>query len=253
MAGHSKWANIKHRKAAQDAKRGKIFTKLIRELVVAAKAGGPNPEDNPRLRAAVDKALGSNMKRDTVEKAIARGAGTGEGDNYDEITYEGYGVGGIAILVECMTDNRNRTVSDVRHAFDKRGGNLGTDGSVAYLFTRTGQISFAPGGDDENYEEKIMDAALEAGAEDVVTNDDQSIDVMTAWEDFTAVKDAIVAAGLEPDDAEITMLASITVPLDKEGAEKALALIDSLEDLDDVQNVYTNADISLEVMEQLDS
>jgi YebC/PmpR family DNA-binding regulatory protein len=249
MAGHSKWANIKHRKAAQDAKRGKVFTKLIRELVVAAKAGGPNPDDNPRLRAAVDKALGANMKRDTVDKAVARGAGAGEGDNYDEITYEGYGVGGIAILVECMTDNRNRTVSDVRHAFDKRGGNLGTDGSVAYLFTRTGQISFAPGGD----EEQIMDAALEAGAEDVVTNDDQSIDVMTAWEDFAAVKDAIVAAGFEPDDAEITMLASITVPLDKDGAEKALGLIDSLEDLDDVQNVYTNADISLEVMEQLDS
>lgn len=247
MAGHSKWANIKHRKAAQDAKRGKVFTKLIRELVVAAKAGGPNPEDNPRLRAAVDKALGANMKRDTVEKAVARGAGAGEGDSYEEITYEGYGVGGIAILVECMTDNRNRTVSDVRHAFDKRGGNLGTDGSVAYLFTRTGQISFAPGAD----EEKIMDAALEAGAEDVVTNDDQSIDVMTAWEDFAAVKDAIVAAGFEPDDAEVTMLASITVPLDKNGAEKALALIDSLEDLDDVQNVYTNADISLEVMEQL--
>jgi len=247
MAGHSKWANIKHRKAAQDAKRGKVFTKLIRELVVAAKAGGPNPDDNPRLRAAVDKALGANMKRDTVEKAIARGAGAGEGDNYDEITYEGYGVGGIAVLVECMTDNRNRTVSDVRHAFDKRGGNLGTDGSVAYLFTRTGQISFAPGAD----EEQIMDAALEAGAEDVVTNDDQSIDVMTAWEDFAAVKEAIVSAGLEPDNAEITMLASTTVPLDKEGAEKALALIDSLEDLDDVQNVYTNADISLEVMEQL--
>lgn len=249
MAGHSKWANIKHRKAAQDAKRGKVFTKLIRELVVAAKAGGPNPEDNPRLRAAIDKALGANMKRDTVEKAVARGAGAGEGDNYDEITYEGYGVGGIAVLVECMTDNRNRTVSDVRHAFDKRGGNLGTDGSVAYLFTRTGQISFAPGAD----EEQIMDAALEAGAEDVVTNDDQSIDVMVAWEEFATVKDTIVAAGLEPDDAEITMLASITVPLDKEGAEKALALIDSLEDLDDVQNVYTNADISLEVMEQLDS
>ena len=247
MAGHSKWANIKHRKAAQDAKRGKIFTKLIRELVVAAKAGGPNPDDNPRLRAAVDKALGANMKRDTVEKAIARGAGAGEGDNYDEITYEGYGTGGIAVLVECMTDNRNRTVSDVRHAFDKRGGNLGTDGSVAYLFTRTGQISFAPGAD----EEQIMEVALEAGAEDIVTNDDQSIDVMTAWEDFGAVKEAIVAAGLEPDNAEITMLASTTVPLDKDGAEKALALIDSLEDLDDVQNVYTNADISLEVMEQL--
>ncbi|MDX2465402.1 MAG: YebC/PmpR family DNA-binding transcriptional regulator [Porticoccus sp.] len=248
MAGHSKWANIKHRKAAQDAKRGKVFTKLIRELVVAAKAGGPSTEDNPRLRAAVDKALGANMKRDTVDKAIARGAGAGEGDNYDEITYEGYGVGGIAVLVECMTDNRNRTVSDVRHAFAKRGGNLGTDGSVAYLFTRTGQISFAPEAD----EEKIIEVALEAGAEDVVTNDDQSIDVMTAWEEFTVVKDAMVAEGLEPDDAEITMLASITVPLDKDGAEKALALIDSLEDLDDVQNVYTNADISLEVMEQLD-
>ncbi len=247
MAGHSKWANIKHRKAAQDAKRGKVFTKLIRELVVAAKASGPNPEDNPRLRAAVDKALGSNMKRDTVDKAIARGAGAGEGDNYDEITYEGYGVGGVAVLVECMTDNRNRTVSDVRHAFDKRGGNLGTDGSVAYLFSRTGQLSFAPGAD----EEEIMEVALEAGAEDVVINDDKSIDVMTAWEDFTAVKDAMVAEGLEPDDAEITMLASVTVPLDKEGAEKTLALIDSLEDLDDVQNVYTNADISLEVMEQL--
>jgi len=247
MAGHSKWSNIKHRKAAQDAKRGKIFTKLIRELVVAAKAGGPNPDDNPRLRAAVDKALGANMKKDTVDKAIARGAGAGEGDNYDEITYEGYGVGGIAVLVECMTDNRNRTVSDVRHAFDKRGGKLGTDGSVAYLFTRTGQISFAPGAD----EEQIMEAALEAGAEDVVTNDDQSIDVMTVWEDFAAVKDAIVAAGFEPDNAEVTMLASTTVPLDKEGAEKVLALIDHLEDLDDVQNVYTNADISLEVMEQL--
>ena len=247
MAGHSKWANIKHRKAAQDAKRGKIFTKLIRELVVAAKSGGPNPDDNPRLRAAVDKALGANMKRDTVEKAIARGAGAGEGDNYDEITYEGYGAGGIAVLVECMTDNRNRTVSEVRHAFDKRGGNLGTDGSVAYLFTRTGQISFAPGAD----EEQIMEVALEAGAEDVVTNDDQSIDVTTAWEDFTSVKDAMVAAGLEPENAEVTMLTSTTVPLDKDGAEKVLALIDHLEDLDDVQNVYTNADIPTEVLEQL--
>ena len=160
MAGHSKWANIKHRKAAQDAKRGKIFTKLIRELVVAAKEGGPAPEDNPRLRAAVDKALGSNMKRDTIDKAIARGAGAGEGDNYEEITYEGYGAGGIAVLVECLSDNRNRTVSDVRHAFTKRGGNLGTDGSVAYLFTRTGQISYAPGAD----EDQIMEIALEAGA-----------------------------------------------------------------------------------------
>ncbi len=247
MAGHSKWANIKHRKAAQDAKRGKVFTKLIRELVVAAKSGGPAPEDNPRLRAAMDKALGANMKKDTIEKAIARGAGTGEGDDYEEVTYEGYGVGGIAVLVECLTDNRNRTVSDVRHAFSKRGGNLGTDGSVAYLFNRTGQISYPPGAD----EDQIMEAALEAGAEDVVSNDDGSIDVLTGWEDFLAVKEALLGEGLEPDNAEVTMLASTTVPLDKEGAEKILALVDHLEDLDDVQNVYTNADIPADVLEQL--
>ena len=247
MAGHSKWANIKHRKAAQDAKRGKVFTKLIRELVVAAKSGGPLPEDNPRLRAAVDKALGNNMKRDTIDKAIARGAGAGEGDNYEEVTYEGYGVGGIAVLVDCMTDNRNRTVSDVRHAFTKRGGNLGTDGSVAYLFKRTGQISY-PAGVDEN---RLIEVALEAGAEDVVTNDDGSIDVLTAWEDFSAVKEALSAAGLEPENAEVTMLASITVPVDLDGAEKLLALVDHLEDLDDVQNVYTNADIPASVMAEL--
>lgn len=247
MAGHSKWANIKHRKAAQDAKRGKVFTKLIRELVVAAKAGGPAPEDNPRLRAAIDKALGANMKKDTIEKAIARGAGTGEGDSYEEVTYEGYGVGGIAVLVECLTDNRNRTVSDVRHAFTKRGGNLGTDGSVAYLFTRTGQISFAP----ESDEDQIMEVALESGAEDVVSNDDGSIDVLTAWEDFTAVNDALKEAGLEAENAEVTMLASTNVTLDKDSDEKTLGLVDMLEDLDDVQNVYTNADIPAEVLEQL--
>lgn len=247
MAGHSKWANIKHRKAAQDAKRGKVFTKLIRELVVAAKAGGPNPDDNPRLRAAIDKGLGANMKKDTVDKAIARGAGTGEGENYEEVTYEGYGHGGIAVIVECLTDNRNRTVGDVRHAFTKRSGNLGTDGSVAYLFTRTGQMSYAPGGD----EEKIMDAALELGADDVVTHDDGSIDVMTAWEDFLTVKAGLIEGGLEPEDAEVTMIASLMVDLDKDAAEKIIALVDSLEDLDDVQNVYTNADISTEVLEQL--
>ncbi len=247
MAGHSKWANIKHRKAAQDAKRGKVFTKLIRELVVAAKSGGPIPEDNPRLRAAVDKALGANMKRDTIDKAIARGAGNADGDNYDEVTYEGYGSGGVAVLVECMTDNRNRTVADVRHAFSKRGGNLGTDGSVAYLFTRTGQLSYAPGVD----EEQIMEAALEAGAEDVVTNDDGSVDVLTPWEDFLAVKDALIAAGLEPESAEVVMLPSTSVELDKSGAETILGLVDMLEDLDDVQNVYTNADIPDEVMESL--
>ena len=248
MAGHSKWANIKHRKARQDAKKGKIFTKVIRELTVAAK-GGPNPADNPRLRAAVDKALSENMKRDTIDKAIARGAGTADGDNYEEITYEGYGVGGVAFIVECMTDNRNRTVGEVRHAFTKRGGNLGTDGSVAYLFSRKGQISFEPGID----EDKLMEAALEAGADDVITNDDGSYDVVTSFEDYLNVKDALLAAGFKPANADIAMIPSVTVPLDKEGAEKILGLIDMLEDLDDVQNVYTNADIPDDVMEQLNS
>ncbi len=247
MAGHSKWANIKHRKAAQDAKRGKVFTKLIREIVVAAKAGGPNPEDNPGLRAVIDKALGANMKRDTVDKAIARGAGTNDEDNYEAVTYEGYGVGGIAVLVECLTDNRNRTVAEVRHAFSKRGGNLGTDGSVAYLFARTGLLSYAEGDEDQ-----IMDAALEAGAEDVVANDDGSIDVSTAFEDFLCVKDAMVAADLIPDHAEITMLPSTSVTLDKAAAEKAMGLVDMLEDLDDIQNVYTNADIPDEVLAQME-
>lgn len=247
MAGHSKWANIKHRKAAQDAKRGKVFTKIIREIVVAARAGGPNPEDNPRLRAVLDKALGANMKRDTIDNAIARGAGTNEADNMEEITYEGYGSGGIAVLVEAVTDNRNRTVAEVRHAFTKRGGNLGTDGSVAYLFNKVGQISFAPGAD----EEQIMEVALEAGAEDVEANDDGSIDVTTPWEDFMAVKDALVAAGLEPEGGEVTMVASTTVPLDKSAAEKVMGLVDALEDLDDVQNVYFNGDIPEEVYAEL--
>ena len=244
MAGHSKWANIKHRKAAQDAKRGKIFTKLIREIVVAAREGGGIPEDNPRLRAVMDKALSANMKKDTIDKAIARGTGAGEGDNYEEVTYEGYGVGGVAVLVECMTDNRNRTVGEVRHAFSKRGGNLGTDGSVAYLFSKVGQFSFAPGAD----EEALMEVALEAGADDVVTNDDDSIDVFCPWEEFSTVKNALVAAGLEPENAEVTMLASTQVTLDQDGAEKIVGLVDHLEDLDDVQNVYTNADIPSEVL-----
>jgi YebC/PmpR family DNA-binding regulatory protein len=187
MAGHSKWANIKHRKAAQDAKRGKMFTKLIRELVVAAREGGGLPEDNPRLRAAVDKALGANMTRDTIDRAIDRGAGNSEADNVEELTYEGYGAGGIAVLVEVMTDNRNRTVAEVRHAFSKRGGKLGTDGSVAYLFSRRGQLGFAAGSD----EEQVLEAALEAGAEDVITYEDGSMDVMTPWEDFSAVKAAM--------------------------------------------------------------
>ena len=247
MAGHSKWANIKHRKAAQDAKRGKVFTKLIRELVVAAKQGGPLPEDNPRLRAAVDKALGSNMTRDTIDRAIARGAGTNDADAMEELTYEGYAPGGIAVLVEVMTDNRNRTVAEVRHAFSKRGGNLGTDGSVAYLFTRKGQLGFAPGID----EDQLIDAALEAGAEDIEANDDGSVDVTTAWEEFAAVKAALAAAGFVADDGEVTMLAATTVPVDAGGAEKLMGLVDALEDLDDVQNVYTNVEISNEVLASL--
>ncbi|WP_439102332.1 YebC/PmpR family DNA-binding transcriptional regulator [Congregibacter sp.] len=247
MAGHSKWANIKHRKAAQDAKRGKMFTKLIRELVVAAKQGGPLPEDNPRLRAAVDKALGSNMTRDTIDRAIARGAGNNEADDVEELTYEGYASGGVAVLVEVMTDNRNRTVAEVRHAFSKRGGNLGTDGSVAYLFERKGQISFAPGAD----EEQIMEAALEAGAEDIEAADDGSIEVTTAWEDLSTVKTRLEASGLEPAESEVTMIASTTVPVDASGAETVMGLIDALEELDDVQNVYSNVDIPDEVLEAM--
>ena len=247
MAGHSKWANIKHRKAAQDAKRGKMFTKLIRELVVAAKQGGPLPEDNPRLRAAVDKALGANMTRDTIDRAIARGAGTNETDNMEELTYEGYAPGGIAVLVEVMTDNRNRTVAEVRHAFTKRNGNLGTDGSVAYLFNRRGRLSFPPGTD----EDELMEVALEAGAEDIQANTDGSFEVLTVWEDFGAVKAALEEAGLVPDEGEVTMIAETTVPVDADGAETLMGLVEALEDLDDVQNVYTNVDIPDEVMAAL--
>jgi len=247
MAGHSKFANIKHRKAAQDAKRGKIFTKLIRELTVAAKMGGPDAGSNPRLRTAMDKALGANMTRDTMERAVKRGAGAGEGENYDEIRYEGYGTNGVAIMVDCLTDNINRTVSEVRHAFTKAGGNLGTDGSVSYLFSKQGVLSYAPGAD----EDVIMEAALEAGADDVTTNDDGSIDVVTTPEAFMDVKEAMVAAGHDPENSEIIQQPSMTVDLNLEDAEKVLRLVDALEDLDDVQNVYSNADISEEIMAQL--
>ena len=246
MAGHSKWANMRHRKGRQDAKRVKIFTKLIREITVAAKSSA-NPADNPRLRAAIENALYNNMKRDSVEKAVARGAGTTEADNYEELTYEGYGVNGVAFIVECMTDNRNRTAGEVRHAFDKRGGNLGTNGSVSYLFSKKGQISFAKGLN----EDRLMEAALEAGADDVVSNDDGSFEVMTAFENYLRVKDTLVAAGFKPVSAEIIMQPSLTVSLDQDQAEKILDLIDLLEDLDDVQNVYTNADVSEEVMEAI--
>ena len=239
MAGHSKWANIKHRKAAQDSKRGKIFTKLIRELVVAAKAGGPNPDDNPRLRAAVEKALGANMRRDTVDKAISRGEGAGDSDNYDELTYEGYAPGGVAILIECMTDNRNRTAGEVRHVFNKRGGNLGTDGSVSYLFRRVGIISYSADID----EEAIFDAALEAGANDVTFNEEGTVDLEIDFEQFLAVKDRLLNQGFMPKDFETIMLATQQVQLDQAATEKFLALVDDLEDLDDVQNVYSNATI----------
>ncbi|AVQ88664.1 MULTISPECIES: YebC/PmpR family DNA-binding transcriptional regulator [Plesiomonas] len=247
MAGHSKWANIKHRKAAQDAKRGKIFTKLIRELVVAAKMGGGDVASNPRLRAAVDKALSNNMTRDTVNRAIARGVGGDDDSNMETIVYEGYGPGGTAVMVECLSDNRNRTVSEVRHAFTKSGGNLGTDGSVSYLFTKKGVISYPAGLDEDT----VMEAALEAGADDVVVNDDGSIDVFTSPEDFGSVKDALDAAGLEAEMAEVSLIPSTKAELDLETAPKLLRLIDMLEDCDDVQEVYHNGDISDEVADQL--
>ena len=247
MAGHSKWHNIQHRKGAQDAKRGKIFTKLIREITVAAKMGGGNVADNPRLRAAVDKALGANMTRDTIERAVKRGSGDVDGENFDEIRYEGYGPNGVAVMVDCLTDNRNRTVSEVRHAFTKHGGNLGTDGSVSYLFTKTGVLIYPPGSD----EDAIMDVALEAGADDVVTEDDGSIEVLTDEAGYLDVKQAMVDEGLEPSSADLTQRASTMTELDQNSAEKLLKLVDRLEDLDDVQNVYSNADISEEVMAAL--
>ena len=247
MAGHSKWANIQHRKNAQDAKRGKLFTKLIREITVAARMGDPDPASNPRLRMAVDKALGGNMTRDTIERAIKRGSGAQDGENYEEVRYEGYGPGGVAVMVDCVTDNRNRTVAEVRHAFTKAGGNLGTDGSVAYQFNKSGILSYPAGSD----EDQIMEAALEAGAEDVLTNDDGSVDVLTEPDQFVDVKEAMIAADLKPEHAEVTMRADITSPLELDDAEKMIRLLDRLEDLDDVQNVYSNADISEEILKQL--
>ena len=247
MAGHSKWANIKHRKAAQDKKRGKIWSKLIREVTVAAREAGGDPNANPRLRLALDKAFAANMPRDTVDRAVQRGAGADDGESYDEIRYEGYGPGGTAVMVDCMTDNRNRTAAEVRHAFTKHGGNLGTAGSVSYLFTKQGVISFSPGTD----EDAVMEAALEAGAEDVVSNDDGSVDVVTAPEDFTTVKDVLAAAGLDVAQAEMGFNASTTAKLDQETAEKLLRMVDTLEDLDDVQEVYSNADIAAEILETL--
>lgn len=251
MAGHSKWANIKHQKAAVDKKRGKVWTKLIREITVAAREGKTSdPNTYPRLRLAVAKALGANMPKDTIEKACKRGAGELGADNYTDVTYEGYGAGGIAVLVETSTDNLNRTVAEVRHAFSKHGGNLGTNGSVAYMFKKLGVMSFAAGVNEDT----LMEAALEAGAEDVVTQEDGSIEVITSPENFTAVQTALVEAGLTPDSSEVTLRAdNLTAVTDPELAEKLLKMIDLLEDLDDVQEVFTNADFPDEVLEALAS
>ena len=248
MAGHSKWANIKHRKAAQDKKRGKIYTKLIREITVAARSGGGgDPSANPRLRLAMDKALSANMNKDTIERAIKRGTGEGDDANYEEVRYEGYGPGGTAVMVDCMTDNRNRTVSEVRHAFTKSGGNLGTDGSVAYMFNRIGLLIYPAGSD----EDAIMEAALEAGAEDVDVSDDGSIEVSTSYEEFMAVKDAMEAAGHRPENAEIIEKPTTDTVVSEEDAEKIMRLIDTLDELDDVQEVHTNADFPDEVLANL--
>ena len=247
MAGHSKWSNIRFRKGAQDAKRGKLFTKLIREITVAAKMGGPDPENNPRLRAAMDKGLSNNMKKDTITQAIKRGAGGDDAANLEEIVYEGYGPAGVAVMVECMTDNRNRTVAEVRHAFTKLGGNLGTSGSVAYLFSKRGEISFGEGVD----EDMVMEVALDAGAEDVVSHEDGTVDVITSPDVFSDVKAALDGKGIESTRAEITQAASTSVTLGKDEAETMIKLTDMLEDLDDVQNVYSNADIPDEVLLQL--
>jgi YebC/PmpR family DNA-binding regulatory protein len=244
MAGHSKWANIQHRKKAQDARRGKLFTKLIREVTIAAREGGGDPDGNARLRLAMDKAFAGNVPKDTVDRAVKRATGEAGADSLEEVRYEGYGPGGTAVMVDCVTDNRNRTVAEVRYAFAKCGGNLGTGGSVAYLFAKVGQLSF-PSGTDE---ERLMEAALETGAEDVIANEDGSLEVITAPEGFGDVRDGIVAGGLEPEQAEVTMRPSTSVSLDAENARKILKLLDMLEDLDDVQQVYSNVEISDEIL-----
>ena len=240
MAGHSKWANIQHRKGRQDVKRGKVFTKLIKEITVSAKAAGGDVNFNPRLRVAVDKAKGENMPADNIKNAIKRGTGELEGVNYEEIRYEGYGVNGATVMVDCLTDNKVRTVADVRHAFSKYGGSMGTAGSVAFQFKHCGQMIFAPG----TNEDKLMEVALEAGAEDVITGEDGSIEVLTAYPDFEAVKNALEAAGLKPEVAEVTMRPENTIPLTGEDAAKMQKLLDIIEDLDDVQEVFHNAEIS---------
>lgn len=245
MAGHSKWANIQHRKKAQDAKRGKVFTRVIREITIAAREAGGDIESNPRLRLAIEKANSANMPKDTIERAIKKATGTLDGVVYEELTYEGYAPGGVAVLLECVTDNKNRTVSEVRYAFSKYGGSLGTDGSVSYLFSKLGIISFAPGSN----EEKIMDFAIDAGADDVIKQDDGSIEVQTTQADYVNVVEALKAASLTPDDAEVTMKASMEVELDVTAGAKLLKFVDVLEELDDTQNVYHNADVPPEAYE----
>jgi YebC/PmpR family DNA-binding regulatory protein len=237
MAGHSKWANIKHRKAAADAKKGKVFTRLIKEITVAAKLGGGDPNTNPRLRLAMDKAREANMTKDSVQNAIKRGSGQLDGVSYDEVRYEGYGVGGAAVMVDCLTDNRTRTVAEVRHAFTKNGGNVGSDGSVAFLFKHCGQFLFAPG----TSEDRVMEAAIDAGAEDVIGNEDGSVEVLCPPADFAAVKEALEKAGLKPELAEITMKPTTEAELAGADAARMRQLLDALENLDDVQNVYTTA------------
>jgi YebC/PmpR family DNA-binding regulatory protein len=237
MAGHSKWANIQHRKGRQDAKRGKIFTRLIKEITVAARMGGGDTSTNPRLRMVIDKAKAESMPKDNIENAVKRGSGTLEGVNYEELRYEGYGIGGAAVMVDCMTDNKTRTVADVRHAFSKYGGNLGTDGSVAFMFKHCGTLLFAPG----TSEDQVMEVSLEAGAEDIITNDDGSIEVITAPNDFETVKTALEAAGLKAEMAEVTMKASTEAVLTGDDGVRMQKLLDALDDLDDVQEVYTSA------------
>jgi YebC/PmpR family DNA-binding regulatory protein len=237
MSGHSRWANIRHKKAAADSKKGKTFTRLIKEVAVAARLGGADAAMNPRLRLAIDKAYDANMPKDTIERAAKRGAGGLEGVTYEEIRYEGYGLGGAAVMVDCLTDNRTRTVADVRHAFTKHGGNLGTDGSVAFLFKHCGQFVFAPG----TSEDRVVEAALEAGADDVVANDDGSVEVVCAPEDFVAVRDRLARAGLKPEFAEITMKPALENALKGDDSARMQKLLDALENIDDVQNVYTTA------------
>ena len=249
MAGHSKWANIQHRKGAQDKKRGKLFTKLIREITIAAKMGGSDLDANPRLRLAVDKAKSQSMPKDNIERAVKRGAGETEGADYLEIRYEGYGPGGTAVMVDCLTDNRNRSVAEVRHAFTKFGGNLGADGSVGYLFNQVGQLLF-PAGSDEDV---VMEAAIEAGAEDVIVDDDGSIEVLTDPGEFETVRDAMREAGLKADSAEVTMRASTSASLEVKEAGSMVKMLEMLEDLDDVQEVYSNADISEDVLAQIEA